>query len=171
MTCSLLHFLWVLRGSRVVGPWDTQRRCQDTGTEERTGRPPARGDPSAGADSRGLGKPQSDPPGRRGPWQGELGWPGLSKQGAGAHSGTYLRGPGRGGGPEEQPSSTGWSPGRRPGFLANVLFIGTLKLSPKAEPPAHLPVVSTVSSLMGNQRLRSCQHSPRPPPYPLRSSQ
>ena len=29
----------------------------------------------------GLRKPQPDPPGRRGPWQGELGWPGLSKGG------------------------------------------------------------------------------------------
>ena len=146
MTCPLLHFLWVLWGSRVVGPWDTQRRCPDTGTEERTGGPPASGDPSAGAGSRGLGKPQSDPPGRRGPWQGELGWPGLSKRGAAAHSGTFLHGPGRGGGPTEQQRQHRMESRETTRFSRQCSIYSTLKLSPKAEPPAGLPVVSTVSS-------------------------
>ena len=72
-TCPSLHFLWARWGSRVAGPWDTdgvETQAQRRGWADHED-----------VVTHGLRKPQSDPPGRRGPWQGELGWPGLSKGG------------------------------------------------------------------------------------------
>ena len=82
-TCPSLHFLWAPWGSRVVGPWDTERRCRDTGTEDRMGRPRAAVRPSQKEVTLA--------------WRAGLAGP--EQRGAAAQSGICRRGPGRGGGP------------------------------------------------------------------------
>ena len=91
-TCPSLHFLWAPRGSRVAGPWDTERRCRDTGTEDSMGRPREGGDPRAAEAS-------VRPSQREGTLAGRAGLAGPEQRGVAAQSGTCHRGPGRGGGP------------------------------------------------------------------------